>query len=167
MREGKIRKMAEVAFEVEEPWKRAGIDVHDDKQQIDILIGYDRGTRFSCPKCGAGNQPVHDSKRRAWEHVRVGDRRCRIEARVPRVNCGECGKVSQAEVPWARSHSRFTRGFEELLANSCEDEELNAVADRFNLPSSRILRVKKHYDALASSKEDPGGERRPKWWRRI
>ena len=156
MSEGKIRKMAEAAFEVQMPWNRVGIVVHEDKLQVDILIGYASGSRFNCPKCGEGNQPVHDTRRRMWEHVRVGDRRCYIKARAPRTRCGKCGKFAQVEIPWApRSRSGLTRAFEELLASSCANRSVRTVADQFGINKNRLWRVKKYHEAHALSKKNP------------
>ena len=158
MSEEKIRKMAEAAIEVEKPWYRARIVDHEDKLRVDILIGYARGSLFKCPKCGAENQPVHDTRRRIWEHVRVEDRRCYIKTRVPRIRCGECGKFAQVEIPWApRSRSGLTQEFEELLVTSCTNKPLRTVADQFGLGKNLLWRVKKYHEAHARSKKDPSG----------
>ena len=92
MHDGKNRRLAEAVFEVEDIWRCDG-HVHKRKPRIDIGIANVRGPRHACPNCGAEHQPVRDTKPRSWRRPPVGDRQCRVEARVPRVECGGCGKV--------------------------------------------------------------------------
>jgi transposase len=79
-----------------------------------IVVEPDEQTRNRCPRCGAAGQPVeHDVKR--WRTLDVHGKRTFLEADLPRIICGEHGKITAA-VPWARHDDRFSRPFEEFAA---------------------------------------------------
>ncbi|WP_435548660.1 transposase family protein [Desulfobacterium sp. N47] len=42
-----------------------------------------------------------------WRHLNFFQHEAYLTARVPRVDCGDCG-IKTVEVPWARSGSGFT-----------------------------------------------------------
>ncbi len=65
-------------------------------------------------------------------------KRCFLEAEVPRIVCGEHGKVTVA-VPWARHDDRFSLPFEDQAAWCCAHMPWTRV--------SRLLRVS--WEALA------------------
>ena len=77
------------------------------KRRIDFEVGCE-AKRLNCPACGAADQGVHDRIRRDWRHLDFFQFEAWLHADVPRVNCGACGKTSQAPVPWAREGSGFT-----------------------------------------------------------
>jgi transposase len=79
-----------------------------------IVVEPDEEDRERCPECGARGKPVeHDVKR--WRTLDVHGKRAFLEAELPRIICGEHGKVTAA-VPWARHDDRFSRPFEEFAA---------------------------------------------------
>lgn len=79
-----------------------------------IVVEPDDETRFRCPWCGQRGKPVeHDVVR--WRTLDVHGKRTFLEADLPRIICGEHGKVTAA-VPWARHDDRFSRPFEEFAA---------------------------------------------------
>ena len=159
MCDGKNCELAEAVLEVEDPWRHDGYVVHRNKPRIDIRIAHVRGRGHACPNCGAEHQPVHDTKPGSWRHLPVGDRQCHVVARVPRVKCGECGKVSQVEVPWARPKSRLTRQMEALLFSVCRRSSVRGVAEDFEVADERIWRAIRHYVDKARESADYGGVR--------
>jgi transposase len=79
-----------------------------------IVVEPDEETRDLCPECGARGKPVeHDVVR--WRTLDVHGKRAFLESRLPRVICGQHGKITAA-VPWARHDDRFSRPFEEFAA---------------------------------------------------
>ncbi|MDZ7811048.1 MAG: transposase family protein [Arhodomonas sp.] len=38
-------------------------------------VGFARGARLPVPACGAADQPVHDSRRRSWQHLHFFEHR--------------------------------------------------------------------------------------------
>ena len=67
-----------------------------------------------------------------------------ITARVPRVNCGDCG-VKTVEVPWARSGSGFTLLFEALIMVTAKAMPVKSIADIVKEHDTRLWRVLNHY----------------------
>ena len=79
-----------------------------------IVVEPDKQTRHRCPRCGARGKPAeHDVVR--WRTLDVHGKRTFLESELPRIICGEHGKVTAA-VPWARHDDRFSRPFGEFAA---------------------------------------------------
>jgi transposase len=79
-----------------------------------IVVEPDEETRDRCPRCGARGRPVEYDVVR-WRTLDVHGKRAFLESQLPRIICGEHGKITAA-VPWARHDDRFSRPFEELAA---------------------------------------------------
>jgi transposase len=79
-----------------------------------IVVEPDEETRFRCPECGQRGKPVESDVVR-WRTLDVHGKRAFLESELPRITCGEHGKITAA-VPWARHDDRFSRPFEELAA---------------------------------------------------
>ncbi len=79
-----------------------------------IVVEPDEEARHRCPECGERGRPVeHDVVR--WRTLDVHGKRAFLESELPRIICGEHGKITAA-VPWARHDDRFSRPFEEFAA---------------------------------------------------
>ena len=79
-----------------------------------IVVEPDEETRYRCPRCGQRGRPAeHDVVR--WRTLDVHGKRTYLESELPRIICGEHGKITAA-VPWARHDDRFSRPFEEFAA---------------------------------------------------
>lgn len=79
-----------------------------------IVVEPDEEARHRCPECGQRGTPVeHDVKR--WRTLDVHGKRTFLESALPRIVCGEHGKIT-AMVPWARHGGRFSMPFEEFAA---------------------------------------------------
>ncbi len=79
-----------------------------------IVVEPDEETRDRCPECGARGKPAEYDVVR-WRTLDVHGKRAFLESRLPRIICGEHGKITAA-VPWARHDDRFSRPFEEFAA---------------------------------------------------
>ncbi|MHB1430521.1 MAG: ISL3 family transposase [Streptosporangiaceae bacterium] len=79
-----------------------------------IVVEPDEQTRDRCPECGQRGKPVERDVKR-WRTLDVHGKRAFLEAELPRIVCGEHGKITAA-VPWARHDDRFSRPFEEFAA---------------------------------------------------
>ena len=78
------------------------------------MVEPDEETRYRCPRCGQRGRPAeHDVVR--WRTLDVHGKRTYLESELPRIICGEHGKITAA-VPWARHDDRFSRPFEEFAA---------------------------------------------------
>jgi transposase len=70
-----------------------------------------------CPECSYATAYRYDTREvdSLWRHLDFGGRVCRIKVRRRRLRCPEHGVLAEG-VPFARSGSRFTRDFEQLVA---------------------------------------------------
>ena len=79
-----------------------------------IVVEPDEQTRHRCPECGERGRPVETDVVR-WRTLDVHGKRAFLESELPRIICGEHGKITGA-VPWARHDDRFSRPLEEFAA---------------------------------------------------
>lgn len=136
------------------PWEVLSVDFDPGAKRIDLEVGFARGARFACPACGAAEQPVHDSRRRSWQHLHFFEHRAYIHAPVPRVRCGSCGKTTQVAVPWARPGSGFTELFEAMVVTLCAQMPVQAVARHLGVGGDALWRILYHYVDAARAQED-------------
>lgn len=104
--------------------------VEDGPRPVLTLTVRLRVGRLFCGRCGAP-APGYDQGEgeRSWRHIDVGFARCVLRARVPRVECRDCG-VTVARVPWARHDTAFTRDLEEVVVHDAVVSNKQAAADR-------------------------------------
>ena len=88
------------------PWKVVSCNFDPAAKSLELVIDFERGSRFADPETGK-DCPVHDTVQRSWEHLRFFEHRTTIHARVPRIKTPS-GAVKTVEVPWAKPHSGFT-----------------------------------------------------------
>lgn len=143
-----------MALGLEAPWYVEDVAFDAAMKQIDFEVAFKAGSRFACPSCGAADQPVHDTRRRSWEHLRFFEHKAIIHAAVPRVACRECGKTRQVTVPWARSGSGFTQLFDAFVIALVRAMPVKAVAELLDVGDDRIWRVVTHYVEAARAEED-------------
>jgi transposase len=143
-----------VALGLQTPWEVREVAFDPKAGRIDFTVGFARGTRFTCPHCGAEHQPVHDTQAREWRHLNFFQFQAYIQAKVPRVRCGACGKTTQVEVPWARPGTGFTQLMEALIVALCRAMTVRQVAQLLGVSDMRLWRVLDHYVELARAQED-------------
>ena len=97
-----------MALGLEAPWYVEDVAFDAAMKQIDFEVASKAGSRFACPSCGAADQPVFDTRRRSWEHLRFFEHKAFIHAAVPRVACSQYDKTRQVTVP------RYTHGAQRL-----------------------------------------------------
>ena len=152
--EPQSKSLFTMALGLEEPWQVTDVRFDGGAKQIDFDVRFRPGSRFACPSCGAGDQPVHDTRARSWEHLRFFEHKAFLHAMVPRVACGECGKTSQVPVPWARSGSGFTQLFDAFVVALAREMPVTAIAELLDVGDDRIWRVLHHYVDAARERED-------------
>jgi transposase len=79
-----------------------------------IVVEPDEQVRERCPECGQRGRPVEQDVVR-WRTLDVHGKRTFLESAVPRIVCGQHGKITAA-VPWARHDDRFSRPSGEFAA---------------------------------------------------
>src|SRR5271170_6882031 len=107
-------ELFEAALGLSSPWVVLRSEFDPDQKQLDLLIGFARGSRFACPACGGEGCGVHDVREREWRHLNFFQHKTVLKASIPRVSCDNCG-VKQVSPRWARTGSGFTLLFEAFL----------------------------------------------------
>ena len=146
-----------VALGLQSPWEVVAVRFDPEAGQIDLEVAFRKGAKFGCPVCEAAGQPVHDTKPRRWRHLSFFQYQAFIQAKVPRVGCGECGKTTQLVVPWARPDSGFTALMEALALTLCREMPVRKVAQILGASDGAVWRVVDHQVEKARSKEDFSG----------
>lgn len=141
------------ALGLQAPWEVKSVALDTGKRRIDFEVGCE-AKRLSCAACGAAGQGVHDRMRREWRHMDFFQFEAWLHADVPRVNCGACGKTSQAPVPWAREGSGFTLLFEALALSLCREMAVAQAARLMRVAAKRLWTRISHYVPAARVRDD-------------
>ena len=143
-----------LALGLQAPWEVVDATFDEAGGHLDLQLGFARGARFVCPRCGAEHQSVHDTLERTWRHLNFFQYQALLHAKVPRVRCDACGKTSQVPVPWAREGSGFTLLMEALLVSLCQAMPVRQVAQLLSVSDMRVWRTLDHYVDQARAQED-------------
>src|SRR5664280_2798405 len=75
------------------PWQVTSVEFDKDAGELQIGLGFPRGSRFPCPVQGCRQSAcvVHDTLGKRWRHLDFFEHRAFLTARVPRVECGQHG----------------------------------------------------------------------------
>jgi len=135
------------------PWRLERTRFQEAERRLDLYIDFERGGTFSCPECGGGGCKAYDTTEKTWRHLDFFQHQAFIHARVPRVECPECG-VKAVEVPWARPGSGFTFWFEALVMALVREMPVAAAARLVREHDTRLWRIVRHYVDLARAAAD-------------
>src|SRR6202451_2876395 len=146
-------ELFEAALGLSSPWVVLRSEFDPDQKQLDLHIGFARGSRFTCPACGAEGCGIHDVRERVWRHLNFFQHKTVLKASLPRVSCDKCG-VKQVSPPWARTGSGFTLLFEAFLLSLVKAMPVANVAEIVEEHDTRIWRVLDHYVSQAVDRLD-------------
>jgi transposase len=146
-------ELFKLALNLESPWIIKSIDIDIEEKQLDIQIGFERGSKFPCPQCGKQECNIHDTIERTWRHLNFFEFKTYLHCHVPRTECESCG-VKLVKVPWARKRSGFTLLMDSLIVLLAQCMPVKAVADFIGEHDTRIWRVLEYYILEARSGED-------------
>jgi transposase len=146
-------KLFQLALGLAVPWHVTDCKLDLEQGCLNIDVDFIRGSTFACPQCGAKGCGAYDTEQRTWRHLNFFQYRTYLHARVPRVQCPECG-VKQVSVPWSRPGSGFTLLFEALVMMMVKDMPVQAVARIVNEHDTRLWRVLEYYVEAARDKAD-------------
>jgi len=118
------------------PWKVVICDFDPVAKTLELVIDFERGSRFSDPETGE-LCPVHDTVQRTWEHLRFFEHRTTIRARVPRMTTPS-GAVKTVEVPWAKPNGGFTLLMEAYLLAMAKVLPVAEVSRQTSVSEDRI-----------------------------
>jgi transposase len=150
MRETELLQMA---LGLLPPWIVAGSEFSVAAKRLDIHLDFPKGSRFSCPDCGAADCPAYDTEMMTWRHLNFFQHEAYLHARVPRVSCSACG-IKRVTVPWARDGSGFSLLFETLAMMMMISMPVAAVARLLDEHDTKLWRVLHHYVEEARARAD-------------
>jgi transposase len=124
-----------------------------ERGRLDVSLEFERGGRFECSTCDRSDCRAYDTTTKPWRHLNFFQHETVLHARVPRVECQECG-VKQVRVPWARPGSGFTLLFEALVLAMIKQMPVSAVAKLVGETDKRLWRILGHYMEEARAQAD-------------
>jgi len=148
-----------LALGLSKPWYVSRNELDTVKRLLEIGIDFERGGTFLCSECGQGGCKAYDTEERRWRHLNFFQFETVLTARVPRIDCGRCGK-RPVNVPWARPGSGFTLLFEALLMTMVPHMPVAAAARLLGEHDTRLWRVIHHYVDQAVARRDDGAVKR-------
>jgi transposase len=143
----------QIALGLQPPWRVESSEFDRQRKRLDIMIDFHRGGTFACPECGAHGLKAYDSELKCWRHLNFFQHEAYLNARVPRVKCGQCG-IRLVNVPWARSGSGFTLLFEAMIMTLAKAMPVKTLASFVNEHDTRLWRIIHHYVDEGRSEAD-------------
>ena len=149
----------QIALGLTHPWVVESVSLDTAEKQLNIQLNFHRGSKFTCPECGAEGQKVHNTIEKTWRHLNFFQYETYLTARVPRVTCNSCG-IHVVNVPWARQGSGFTLLFEAFVMHLAPLMPVKAMSRELKEHDTRLWRVIKHYTEQALEELDLSEVRR-------
>ena len=69
-------ELFQIALGISSPWFVKSLELDPITKKLDIHLDFQKGSKFTCPECGAEGRKVHDTAAKTWRHPRLGDRPC-------------------------------------------------------------------------------------------
>src|SRR5271155_1362313 len=117
-------ELFQAALGLSSPWIVLRSEFDPDQKQLDLHIGFARGSRFVCPVCGAEGCGVHDVKEKEWRHLNFFQHKTVLKASIPRVSCDKCG-VKQVSLD--EHDTRLWRVLDHYVSQAVEGLDLSEV----------------------------------------
>ena len=115
------------------------IDVSFGPEGVIVTVRLRRRRRV-CSGCGQLGGQIHGWRVKRWRHLDLGSSRCVIECELRRLWCSDCGARFEA-VPWARSGSRYTRDFEDVVAWLAQQMAKKPIAGLLRIAWDTVGRI--------------------------
>ncbi len=141
------------ALGLQPPWEVQSVEFDAERKRLDICLDFPRGSSFTCPDCSKSDVKAYDTVQKTWRHLNFFQHETYISARIPRVQCEQCG-IHLVEVPWARPGSGFTLLFEAMILKLVEGMPVKRVATFVNEHDTKLWRILQHYVAEARREAD-------------
>jgi transposase len=127
------------------------VEIGADTVVVEVRL---RRRKLLCPLCGYATRSRYDTRAVAssWRHLRLGAHRLVVRARLRRLSCPAHG-VRVEGVPFARSGSRFTRDFEQLVAWLAVKMDKDALRRLVGVDWDTVGRI---CDRVVADELDPG-----------
>src|ERR1700689_1813577 len=86
-------ELFQAALGLPSPWIVLRSEFDPDQKQLDLHIGFARGSRFACPACGAEGCGVHDVREKEWRHLNFFQHKTVLKASIPRVSRADAARL--------------------------------------------------------------------------
>ena len=96
---------------------------------------------YRCADDGGSVRPYDHAPLRKWRHLNIFQHECYLECRLPRVKCGQCGKVKTVKGPWEGKIKGFTLLFEAFALTLLREMPVNAAARIVGEHDTRLWRL--------------------------
>lgn len=149
----KDTELFQMALGLAPPWQVMGSEFDPDRKRLDIRIDFPKGSLFTCPSCGQRGCKAYDTEEKAWRHLNFFQHEAYLIARVPRVECKDCG-IKLVDVPWARAGSGFTLLFEALIMAMAASMPVRTLGKLVKEYDTRLWRILDHYVHKAREQVD-------------
>jgi transposase len=146
-------ELFQLALGLEKPWQVVNVEFSSEPGELHMHLDAARGGALACPECGTPSSVYDRLAPRQWRHLNFFQYKAFIHARVPRVQCPQCG-VKTVAVPWARPGCGFTLLFEAFVLTLAKQMPVATVADILGESDTRLWRVLEHYVASARADVD-------------
>lgn len=150
-------QLFQMALGLTPPWQVRDCRFDPAQSRLDIELDFPKGSLFACPECGAPAK-AYDTEDKQWRHLNFFQHTCYLHARLPRVQCDQCG-VRQVQVPWARPGSGFTLLFEAFVLSLARHMPVLAVANLVGEHDTRLWRLIDHWVNQAREERDDSAVR--------
>lgn len=137
------KELFSLALSIENPWRIDKIQFDQEKEELNIYVGYMRSSKFLCPKCGKECK-LHDTKEKVWRHLNFFQYKTYIHCKLPRTNCEDDG-VLLVEAPWSTGNTGFTMLFEEYVLRLAQKMPILSISKLLKESNGKIWRIVKKY----------------------
>ena len=138
-------ELFQLALGLSSPWQVSSSEFDLEQKRLDIKIDFRRGSTFCCPECAQADLKAYDTVEKTWRHLNFFQHEAYLTARVPRVDCPQCGVLLIKQIPWARRDSGFTLLFEAMIMTLVKSMPVKTVASFVDEYDTRIWRILHHY----------------------
>ena len=62
-------ELFQIALGISSPWFVKSLELAPAAKRLDIHLDFQKGSKFTCPECGAEGRKVHDTTTKTWRHI--------------------------------------------------------------------------------------------------
>lgn len=144
---------------VSSPWEIDKVEVHEPTKTVNVFIHFQKGSKFSCPKCDSACS-VYDSKYRVYRHLDICDYRCYLNVKIPRVQCKEHGIKVISKHTFGRQNSHFSFKFDALVMQKVREMSVVSISRELGEVDTTLWSVVNHYIKQGINQIDCSSTRR-------
>ena len=135
----------QLALGLKPPWQVSSTEFNLEQKRLDIKIHFAKGSTFPCPECDQVALKAYDTVEKSWRHLNFFQHEAYLTAKVPRVDCPQCGVHLIDNIPWARRESGFTLLFEAMIMTLAKSMPVKTIGTIVGEHDTRIWRILHHY----------------------